>query len=156
MPIITPNIQNWSYSHNPSSSDRDAVRFLIGDTNSDDKLLDDNEIDWVLTQEGTVLQAAINCLQNLIVVYSRYVDSSGNNKSRALSQRVDSFRTSLDSLLERQAMGSLNVFAGGISKSQKQQQCADTDRVEPVFTKQMFDNPRAIGPNTSIPNGEGD
>ena len=151
---IRPNIQAWSYSHNPASSDRDAVRFYVGDINKDDKLLDDNEIDFVLAQEGTALQAAITCLQNLIVLYSRYVDSSGDKRTRAYSQRVESFRTSLDSLLERQAMGALNVFAGGISKSQKEAQCADTDRVPPVFTKQMFDNPRAARPEPD--SGQGD
>jgi hypothetical protein len=154
--VITPNIQDWSYSHDPSSSDKDAVRFLIGDTNKNDKLLSDFEINYTVSQEGTVLQAAIHCLQNLIVVYSRHVDSSGNNRSRAYSQRVQSFRTSLDALLERQAMQGLNVFAGGISKAQKDTQCSDTDRVGPVFTKQMFDNPRAVGPNKGTLTGEGD
>jgi len=154
--ITTPNVLSWSYSHDPSASDKDAVRFLVGDTNSDDKLLDDNEILYVLSVEGTVLQAAINCLQNLIVVFSRQVDGSGKEGSKALSQKVQSFRTALDSLLERQAMGPLNVFAGGISKTQKAATCADDDRVPPVFTKQMFDNPRAPSPNGSTLRGEGD
>lgn len=154
--ITSPNILDWSYSHDPSTSDKDAVRFLIGDTNSDDKLLSDNEINYVLSAEGTVLQAAINCLQNLIVVYSRQVDTSGDNRSKSLSQRVQSFRTALDSLLERQSMQGLNVFAGGISKAQKDTQCTDDDRVAPVFTKQMFDNPRAVGPNKGTLTGEGD
>lgn len=154
--ITSPNILDWSYSHDPSSSDKDAVRFLIGDTNSDDKLLSDSEINYTLSAEGTVLQAAIHCLQNLIVVYSRQIDVSGDGKSKSLSQRVTSFRTALNSLLERQAMGALNVFAGGISQAQKDVQCADSDRVSPVFTKQMFDNPRAVGPNKGTIAGEGD
>lgn len=147
MTIPTPNIQSWSYSHDPSTSDKDAVRFIVGDTNSDDKLLDDNEILWVLEQEGNVQQAAICCLQNLITVYSRYVDKTGKGSSTAHGMRVENFRTALDSLLEKQAMGALEVFAGGISRSQKQVQEDNPDTVPPKFTKNMFDNPRAVQPD---------
>lgn len=153
--ITSPNILDWSYSHDPATSDKDAVRFLIGDTNSDDKLLSDAEVTYTLSTEGSVLQAAINCLQNLIVVFSRQVDGSKKEGSQALSQKVQSFRTALDSLLERQAMGALNIFAGGISRTQKSTECSDTDRVPPVFTKQMFDNPRSSSPTKSTLRGGG-
>jgi hypothetical protein len=50
MTIYRPQIQNWSYNHDPANSDLDAVRFLVTDTNHEDKLLDDNEINWLLSQ----------------------------------------------------------------------------------------------------------
>ena len=154
--ITTPNIQKWTYSHDPSASDLDAVRFNVGDTNSEDKLLDDNEILYALAEEGTVRQASISCLQNLITVYARQVDGSVGKGSKALSQRVESFNTSLDRLLEKQSMSALNVFAGGLTRSGKETVQADTDRVRPVFTKDMMDNPRAVRPNFEDGAGEGD
>jgi hypothetical protein len=145
--IVTPNIQNWSYSHNPSDSDKDAVRYLIGDTNSNDKLVDDNEILYLLEVEGSVRQAAIAALQNLIVLYSRYVDMSGDKKSSAHGQRITSFEMALKTLLEKQAMSGLSVFAGGLTKTGKEAQVLDPDRVAPVFNKNMFANPRAVFPD---------
>jgi hypothetical protein len=38
----------WSYAGNPSSSDKDKYRFLIGDTDSTDAILQDEEIQYVL------------------------------------------------------------------------------------------------------------
>lgn len=154
--LTTPNIQNWTYSHNPAVSELDAVRFNIGDTNSDAKLLDDNEILYTLVLEGNVRQASIACLQNLITVYARQVDKSSDKKSQSLSQRVESFQTALDRLLERQSMSALNIFAGGQSRAGKDTQRANTDRVRPAFSKDMMDNPRAIQPNAERGSQEGD
>ena len=40
----------WTYSGNPSSTERDAVRFLVGDTDTNDQLLSNEEIDYLVTQ----------------------------------------------------------------------------------------------------------
>lgn len=39
----------WSYSGNPADSDLDALRFLVGDTDEDTPLIQDEEIDYILT-----------------------------------------------------------------------------------------------------------
>ena len=38
----------WSYSGDPASSDRDAIRFYIGDTDTTLQLLQDEDIDFLL------------------------------------------------------------------------------------------------------------
>jgi hypothetical protein len=38
----------WSYSGDPASSDRDAIRFYIGDTDSSLPLLQDEDIDFLI------------------------------------------------------------------------------------------------------------
>ena len=40
----------WSYSGNPADSAVDAVRFLTGDTDTNDQLLDNEEIAWTNNQ----------------------------------------------------------------------------------------------------------
>ena len=156
MTVFRPQIQNWSYNHDPANSDLDAVRFLVTDTNHEDKLLDDNEINWLLSQEGNVRQAAIKALRNLIAIFSRHVDTSGKAGSKAQSQRVESFKSALAELLEDQSMAGLNIFAGGQSVSGKESIRSDSDRVKPVFGKNMFDNPRAVTPNREEGSSEGD
>ena len=40
----------WTYSGDPSSSARDAIRFLVGDTDTNDQLVTNEEIAWVNNQ----------------------------------------------------------------------------------------------------------
>lgn len=53
----------WTYSGNPSSSLLDEVRFLIGDTDSTFPLLQDEEIQYTLTEnsDNKYLAAADSC-----------------------------------------------------------------------------------------------
>lgn len=45
MPFM-PDPQDWSYSGNPASSDRDQVRYLVGDTDPAVRMLSDAEVDF--------------------------------------------------------------------------------------------------------------
>lgn len=40
----------WTYSGDPKSSEKDKYRFLIGDTNADDPILQDEEIEFILSE----------------------------------------------------------------------------------------------------------
>lgn len=48
----------WSYSGNPASTPKDAVRYLVGDTVSTDPLTTDEEIAWALAQNSNIYVAA--------------------------------------------------------------------------------------------------
>ena len=48
----------WTYTGDPNVSDRDKIRFLIGDTDTNDQLVNDEEIEWALTEAGSIYQAA--------------------------------------------------------------------------------------------------
>lgn len=43
---------SFSYSHNPSSSDLDAARFLIGDTDETAPIMQDEEIQYIINTYG--------------------------------------------------------------------------------------------------------
>ena len=44
---------SWSYSGNPSSSDLDALRFLIGDTDENAPIMQDEELQYLITEYGS-------------------------------------------------------------------------------------------------------
>jgi hypothetical protein len=57
---------SWSYSGSPGTSKRDEVRFLIGDTESGMACtLSNEEIDWIVNEQGNVLIAAANACEAL-------------------------------------------------------------------------------------------
>jgi hypothetical protein len=49
---------SWTYSGNPSQSNKDAIRFLVGDTDVLDPLATDEEIEWALTLKSNIYNAA--------------------------------------------------------------------------------------------------
>jgi hypothetical protein len=62
----------WNYSGNPSSSPKDATRFLIGDTDSCDQLLQDGEIEYFLGMYNNApINAAIRCVETIMSKFSR-------------------------------------------------------------------------------------
>ena len=65
-----------TYSGNPSSSQRDQVRFLLQDTSPEQ--LTDAEIDHLLAQWADAYQAARN---GALVLSARYAESAGQSKS---------------------------------------------------------------------------
>jgi hypothetical protein len=92
----------WSYSGDPASSDRDAIRFLIGDTDTDDQLLSNEEIDYCITQGGpSVYQAAHDCAYAIASKFSRMATSkSVGDMSLSYSDRAQAYFTLANELLE--------------------------------------------------------
>jgi len=51
------------YTGSPETDDRDAVRLMVGDTNNDDILLSDAEIDYCLKRNKDKVMAAAECAE---------------------------------------------------------------------------------------------
>lgn len=66
----------FTYSGNPGASALDEVRFLIQDTDSNDPLLTNEEINYLLTAYGDPYLAAISSVTALIAQASRVVEES--------------------------------------------------------------------------------
>lgn len=82
----------WTYSGDPNSSDRDMVRFLIADTDTDDQKLSDAEIDAFLGTNDTVQYAALVCVKYLVTKYARECDYKIGPESVTASQRYKQYR----------------------------------------------------------------
>ncbi len=118
------------------------VRFLIQDTASATAQLQDEEIDWLLTEAGgNVYRAAAAAAQTLASRYAADVDrsvSGAGGLSVSASQRFTQYTQLAAQLTARAAKKGRGVpFAGGISVSQKDAQAEDSDRVPPAFVREV-------------------
>ena len=113
----------WTYNGDPASSALSAIRFLIGDTDTADQLVTDEEIAWLNTESG-------DTPTSLTALYKASAAAA-----RAIAAKF--------SPLAAQAAADAGVpipFAGGISVADKTNREADTDRVEPFFKTNQFSN----------------
>ncbi len=130
----------FTYSGNPESSDQDAVRFYLGDTDADAPQLSDGEISFLLTDQGTVLAAAVAGAIALAAKYSRLTDESVGDVSKSYSQRAQHFRDLAKNLRTRQSEVGVCPYAGGISIADKEAYEDNTDNVATSFTRDLHNN----------------
>lgn len=128
---------------------RYQVRLLIQDTNTNRQLLQDEEIDWLQTQDSNTYGIAASCCDVL-------VGKGGTIKSKTvgdLSLTYDvAFYRGLAGTLRSRALSAQVPYCGGISITDKIAQQADTDAVQPNFAKGMENNPGAPTPAITSPN----
>lgn len=144
---------SWSYSGNPDKNDKDKVRFIIQDTDRDEQLLSNEEIESLISSEGGALQAAMRASEILAAKFARWCDEKVGQVSVSLSQRMKHYQALRDDLKRRIAIRHSEPFAGGLTHSQKDAVEDDDDRVEPFFTRDTNDflpQPEEnIGPSVS-------
>ena len=131
----------WSYSFNPDESAKDEVRFIIGDTNSNDPLLQDEEILYLLKKYNNYpLNASLRACEMVISKFARMADQTVGSVSQSYSQKAKGYRDLMNDLRLRIGLEGAKPYAGGISKSDKKTNMANDDRVKPDFEKHQFDN----------------
>ena len=84
----------WTYNPNCLSiSKKDQVRFKLGDTVEADGLLQDEEIEFLLTQAGgDVLQASVQGCASIISLLSGIVDFKIGPYSESQSNRLNAYQ----------------------------------------------------------------
>ncbi len=132
----------WTYTGDPSSSPKDEVRFLVGDTDDGDKLLRDEEITYALAKTGGVITASIRCCEMIMAKFSRLADESVGPLRIDYSQKSKGYRAMISQLRERLFVDGVTPYAGGISKTDKKFNDQQLDRVKPAFTKNEMHNPQ--------------
>ena len=143
----------WTYSGNPSSSAVDAIRFLIGDTDSTDPLLSNEEISWVnLEQTGSATStadlytSAYYACQAIGAKLSRLADKSIGDLSVSLSQKAVAFRELAKDLQAHANRQSAPIpYAGGLTYSDKEIDTENYDSVRPYFRSGQFEDVRDGG-----------
>ena len=131
---------SFSYSGDPLNSDKDKVRFLVGDTDAGSPLLEDAEVMYLIESEGTALAASIAAAIGIAAKFSRLMDESAGDVSKSYSQRHEHYLKLSSSLRQRNAEKCVVPFAGGISESDKTILETDTDVVQPSFTRDLHNN----------------
>jgi len=142
-------IGTWHYTGDPAASNKDAIRFLVGDVDPADRLISDEEITWARTQSSNNYSAAALCARRIAARFASQADQTvsgaeGRSITHALSQRSRAFFVLADQLGAQSAIkGSVTPYAGGISVDDKSTQEDDSDRVAPAFSVNQFDHKAA-------------
>lgn len=63
----------WSYSGDPSASDKDHIRYIIGDTKESMPLLSDEEIMFEFAKKMDVKLSALECVDRIIASLAQEV-----------------------------------------------------------------------------------
>lgn len=136
----------WSYSGDPAASDLDTVRFHLQDTDSDDQLMPDEEIQFVIDQwqpvTGSLVFAAAVCANKLAAKFAREVAVSGDGVSvgvEALQQKYTQMAADLRAEYKEFVGSGGAPTAGGTLFDE-----AFDSSIKPLsFGKGMHDNHRA-------------
>lgn len=148
----------WTNTNAPGTADadgrRDAVRFLVGDTDTDDQQVTDEAIAFALAQTGNGIYGAGNGIYGagaiiaraIAASYARKVSISGDGLSQQFAQRQKHY-ADLAAALEKQARegvaGAAPVpFAGGTTVG------LTTDSPEVLFFVGMHDRPEGDSATT--------
>lgn len=133
----------WTY--NPaalSANTKDQVRLLVGDTEVNDPLLQDEEITYILTLESGVQYAASRACETIAALFGRKVTTAVGDLKVSQEKKYEHYLELAADLRRRAAMNDMMPYAGGISIADKQNQELDTDRQSPAFTRNDGRNPQ--------------
>ena len=141
---------SWSYDSTDldtttASGRLNTVRLLLGDTDTLDQQVQNEEITFALSQTNdNVYFAAAWLARTVASQYARRVDMQLDGALRANYSDLAKQYTSLAETLEYQgkkAGAIIGVVAGGITKSGIEAVRGNTDRIEGSFRRDRFRNP---------------
>lgn len=134
----------WSYSGDPGSSNLDHVRFLLGDTNSSDPQLSNEEINFLLSENSdNVYAAATMGARALVSKFSRMVDKEIGDLKYKYSDLVKHYISLIDQWKRKAALSNITITAGGVFKSTGEADRSNSAILQPDFVSDQFDNPAA-------------
>lgn len=136
---------SWSYSGDPSSSQKDEVRFLLGDTDVANQLISDEEIAYLLTKYSSPLGAAAHGARAIAAKLTSVVDEKTGDISVSNSKLASQYRDLAEQLQGQIGETDIMVYAGGISESDVLSNEQDTDRVDGEFEIGMDDDITGFG-----------
>jgi hypothetical protein len=133
------------------------VRFLVGDNVEDKMIMDDAEIEWLISEYANVYMAAAAVCDSIAMKISTTETASGKSgpilRKRVgqtdISYASGSGRTAeefkaLGRMLRARGSNYQMPYAGGISIADKHAREDDTDRPRDGFKRGMFDDPSGL------------
>ena len=124
----------WSYSGDPSTSSKDAVRFYIQDVDTSEQVMQDEDILFLLVSNSNPRVAAIEGLKTLLMKYSMLADRTVGDTSVKYTQRVSDFVKLID-MLTATTIQDVDIKVGSESTSS-----ITYTGPKILFRKGMFDN----------------
>ena len=145
-----------SWSYDPTDLDTttasgrlNTVRLLVGDTDTVDQQVQNEEVVFSLSQNGDNIYYSGAWVAKIIAAkYSRLVNTSLDGALKAdysdLAKQYKSLADDLEYQGKTNGSGSsvgIGILAGGITKSGIENVRADTNRIEGSFRRDRFKNP---------------
>ena len=140
----------WSYDETDlgtttTSSRLNSVRLLLGDTDTNDQQVQNEEIIFALAQaNNNIYYAAAWAARTIASQYARRVNTSLDGALSADYSNLSKQYSVLADNLEYQGKKSgatVGIKAGGITKTAVDGVRANTDRIAPSFRRDRFRNP---------------
>jgi phosphoribosylformylglycinamidine (FGAM) synthase-like enzyme len=140
----------WSYDETDLNTTTlsgrlNTVRLLLGDTDTNDQQVKNEEITFALDQSNNnVYFAAAWCARTIASQYARKVNTQLDGALSADYSDLSNQYSKLAENLEYQGKkvsATLGVKAGGLTKSGVEAVRGNTNRIEPSFRRDRFRNP---------------
>jgi len=141
----------WTYDPSNAGMDTaaerlDAVRLLIGDTDTNDQKLQDEEIVFFIEQSGNdVYLGAAQSARAIAGKYAVQVDTKFEDVSSDYSQMSENYyklATRLEAQSKKYGSRGLGLpAAGGLTYSDIEANDLNDNRVQPKFKQDQFANP---------------
>lgn len=140
----------WSYDETNLSTTTtfgrvNSVRLLLGDTDSGDQQVQNEEVEFALAQVSNNIYLAASWLaRSISSLYARKVDVQLDGALSAKYSQLSQQYHKLSERLEYQgkkANATLGIKAGGISITNVESIRQNTDRIMPAFRGDRFRNP---------------
>lgn len=88
---------SWSYSGNPSASEIDACRFLIGDTNEESPIMQDEEIQYIISEaNGNEDKLRYELFRHAATIFARDIKRSLGPQSEDPTERLNFFKEQMN------------------------------------------------------------
>ena len=121
---------SWSYSGDPSNSPLDRYRFLLGDTNPESPLMQDEEINFLATEAGE------NENKILYMLFSHAATIFARDIKRTLGPQTEDPTSRLDYFNSKAEEYKSKIFAAGLSLPHY--------AAPKIFMKGMDNNPPVV------------
>lgn len=133
-----------TFTYSGPNSDGEKVRLMIGDTDSANALLTDEEITYFVSLGGTIYAGAVLAARAIASKFSRLADTTIESVSVSNSQKAKQYFALADQL-EKQGANLSGTGGGpsatGISISAIESAENNSDRPASAFKQGMFSDP---------------
>lgn len=123
--------------------DSGLILLLIGDPEGED-ITEEQIVTLSELYGDNALTVAVAAARTLMNMFAKQVTKKSGDVSINASDKFDHYKTVVAELqreVRRMSLGATSAYAGGISISDKDTRADDTDRVAPLFTRDLHDNP---------------
>ncbi len=132
----------WSYSGDPATNDKDAVRWLVDDIDSTNQLVQNEEINWALSQFGGPIQtAAVVCEQIAGQLAKGAIMKKVGSLTISRGEAAKQYQERCKTLRKLIGTKMSDLFVGGLSISEKEQMAQENDAVQPFANRGQDDFP---------------